>query len=312
MRKLPCVLLVFVSGFLSAADLFQFYAPPGGAYANVAFEREAVVQVQVSVEHEGVGIPSWFIAVSRGGSSVYEPRELSSGGSTLEYQIYGEPPPSTKVLKDPPTTLTADNVITSSDFSSAVATAEVVAFSFYVHVPDSQFEPAGEYTDTVTVSLYTGDFATPASHALADSVSLSVSGRMAELIDIYALREPGIRYLDLTSTESSRLIATVNERSNSATGYTVTLRSANLAADLSGATEPYFAHTSATGTLEYTLTYGGTAVTGWTSGASVVTDSVSTTTPEWLSKELRISYTGSALLPAGDYEDVLTITISAK
>ena len=41
-------------------------------------------------------------------------------------------------------------------------------------------------------------------------------------------------------------------------------------------------------------------------------NTVSTTAPEWLSKELRISFTGSTLLAAGDYEDILTITISAK
>jgi len=295
-----------------AADIFRFYAPPGGAYANAAFEREAVVEVQISIEHEGVAIPSWFLSVSRGGSTVFEPRELASGGNVLEYQIYGESPPSVKVLKDPPTVLTADNVITSGDFGTVIVTAEIVAFSFFVHVPDAQFEPAGEYTDTVTLSLFTGDYATPASHVLADSVTLSVVGRMAELLDIYSVREPGIRYMDLTATESGRLLATVNERSNSSTGYTVSVRSANLAADVSGATEPYFAHTSATGTLEYTLTYGGSAVAGWASGVSTVTDSVSTTAPEWLSRELRISYSGSATLPAGDYEDILTITISAK
>jgi spore coat protein U-like protein len=308
------VLILFVASVagVSAADIFRFYAPPGGAYANAAFERDATVEVQVSIEHEGVAIPSWFLAVSRGGSTVYEPRELTAGADVLDYQIYGETPPSVKVLKEPPAILTADNVITSADFNTLVVTAETVSFSMFVYVPTAQFQPAGEYTDTVTLSLYTGDYATPASHVLEDSVSLAVTGRLAELIDIYSDREPGIRYMDLTATETGRLIATINERSNSSTGYTVSLTSANLAADLGGATEPYFAHTSAAGSLEYTLTYGGSAVAGWSSGTSVITDSVGTTAPEWLSKELRISYVGSAALPAGDYEDIVTLTISSK
>ena len=312
--SLILVALLFLTTALPvvAADIFRFYAPPGGAYANAAFERDATVEVQVTVEHEGVAISSWFLAVSRGGSTVYEPRELTAGADVLDYQIYGETPPSTKVLKEPPAILTADNVITSADFNTVVATAETVSFSMFVYIPTAQFQPAGEYTDTVTLSLYTGDYATPASHVLADSVCLAVTGRLAELIDIYSDREPGIRYMDLTTTEAGRLIATVNERSNSSTGYTVTLTSANLAADVSGATEPFFAHTTASGTLEYTLTYGGAAVAGWSSGSAVITDTVGTTAPEWLSKELRISYVGSTTLPAGDYEDVVALTISAK
>lgn len=80
--------------------------------------------------------------------------------------------------------------------------------------------------------------------------------------------------INLTTAVTSRLIATIFERSNSVTGYTVTHTSANLAA--------------------------------------VVIDSAGTTAPEWLSRELRISYSGSPTLAAGDYEDQLIITISAK
>lgn len=311
-RTCLMVLLLGPVCAVTAADVFRFYAPPGGAYANAAFERDATVEIQIPVEHEGAAIPSWFISVSTGGSPTYAPRELTKGADVLDYQIYGEIPPSVKVLKEPPAALTADNVITSADFGAVAATAEVVSFSAYVYVPSAQFQPAGAYSDTVTVSLYTGDYATPATHVLADSVSLAVTGRLAELIDIYSDREPGIRSMDLTTTVAGKLIATVHERSNSSTGYTVTLTSANLAADISGATEPFFAHTSASGTLEYTLTYDAAAVGAWSGGTAVITDSVGTTAPEWLSKELRISYVGSAALPAGDYEDIVTLTISAK
>ena len=316
MRK-PASLAVLIALLLSArmvgaADIFRFYAPPGGAYLNTSFEQESTQEVVVSVEHEGAAIPSWFIAVSRGGSTVFEPREMSLGANVLEYQIYGEAPPSAKVLKEPPTVLAADNVITSADFGTVVATAEIVPFSIFAHIPSGQFLPAGEYTDTVTLSLYTGDYADSGTHVLVDTATLSVHGRMARLLDVYAAREPGIRYMDLTTSASGRLIATVNERSNSATGYTVTITSANLEADTGGATSPYFVHTSASGTLDYSLTYGGSAVVGWTSGTATLTDSLGTTAPEWLTKELRISYSGSVTLPAGDYEDILTITISAK
>lgn len=311
-RSLLIGALLMSCAFAHSADIFRFSAPPGGAYANVAFERAAEVMVTLTIEHDGVGIPAWFVAIDAGGAGVYEPREMSKASDLIEYQLYGEPTPSSKVIKAPPEILGVDNVLTGPDFGSAVGTPETGAVSFYLAVPAGQFQPSGEYTDSVTVSLYEGDYATPGTHVLADSVSLSITGRNAELLDIFADREPGIRSMDLASSASAHLIATINERSNSATGYTVSLTSANLAADTGGASSPYFTHTSASGTLDYSLTYDGVAVSPWTSGTAIVTDSVATTAPEWLLKELRISYSGSALLPAGDYEDVLTVTISAK
>jgi len=164
----------------------------------------------------------------------------------------------------------------------------------------------------VSLELYTGDYADPGTHTLVDTATVAITGRMAQIIDLYADREPGIRSLDLTTAVPSRLIATIFERSNSVTGYTVTLTSANLAADTSGATGPYFAHTSAPDTLAYSVSYGGSVVGSWSGGAAVVIDSAGTTAPEWLSRELRISYSGSPTLAAGDYEDQLIITISAK
>lgn len=306
------LLLAVVALAANAADIFGFYAPPGGVYANASFERDEVVEVTVTIEHEGAAISSWFLAVSAGGSGAFDPRQVSQGADTLDYQIYGSSPPSTDILKEPPVVLTAANVITSADFGSTAVATELVDFKLYVSVPAGQFKPSGEYTDTVTLSLYTGNYADAGTHVLADTVDVTVTGRMAELVDIYAEREPGIRSMDLTTSASNRLIATVNERSNSATGYTVTITSANLASDSTGATGPFFAHTAGGGSLAYSLTYGSSSVGPWSGGVALVVDSGSITAPGWISRELRISYTGSPTLDAGDYEDRLILTISAK
>ena len=309
---LAALLLALAGPAAHAADVFRFYAPPGGVYGNAAFERDETVSVGVTIEHEGVAIPQWFLAITTGGAGAFEPREMTQAADTLQYQIYGSSPPSVDILKAPPEVLTASNVITSGDFGTVAATAELVAFTLYFSIPSAQFDPSGEYTDTVSLQLYTGDFATPGTHVLADTIDVTITGRMAQIVDIYADREPGIRSLDLTATAANALIATVYERSNSVTGYTVTITSANLAADISGATDPFFAHTTASDTLDYTLTYGGTPVAGWSGGAATVTDSAATTAPEWVSQQLRISYSGSATLAAGDYEDQLVIAIAAK
>lgn len=301
---------------LAAQDIFGFYAPPGGVYLNASYEQDNIVEARVTIEHQGAAIPDWFLTASAGGAGIFEPREATQGSFSIDYQIYGSNPPSTDILKEPPAVLTAANVITSADFGTFAGTQELVDFTIYVSVASGQFTAAGEYTDSVTLTLYTGDFATPGTHVVADTAEVAVTVRMAELVDIRAEREAGIRSMDLTTTTSDRLLANIFERSNSASGYTVTITSANLSADAGTATTPYFAHTEGGATLEYTLTYGGLGVAFSSAGSALVVDSSITppltTAPEEISRQLRISYFGSTDLSAGDYEDRLVLTIAAK
>lgn len=306
------LLTILIVQTVYTEDIFQFSAPPGGVYLNSSLEQNSTDVVTITVEHEGVAIPEWFITADKGTSTVYEPRELVFDSHTMKYQIYKTTPPSTDVLKAPSEPLTLSNVISTNDFSAAAGSLEQQNYSLYFYIDSGQFIPAGSYSDIITLNLYTGDYTDSGTHVLADSVNITVYGRMAELIDIYSIREAGIRFMDLTIAETNKLIATVNERSNSATGYTVSLTSKNLANDGSGATEPYFLHSDSVDSLTYSLTYDTAAVGPWSAGTAELTDSAITTAPEWLSKELEISYSGSPLLAAGDYEDILTLTISAK
>lgn len=204
--------------------------------------------------------------------------------------------------------------MTSSDFAAPSAVQEILPFSVYFHIPVDQFVPAGEYNDTVVVTLYEGDYSLPGTHIQVDQFSLGVTGRMAEVVDIYFDREPGIRSLDLVATETDKPIALIHERSNASLGYTVSLTSANFADDGAGHTEPYFLHEGGIAFLTYTLEYDGFPVGGWFGGSAVITDSGSTTASgtNWLDKSLTISYVGNGLLSSGYYEDRLTVTIQAK
>ena len=296
---------------LAAVDSFRFYAPPGGIYLNASFERTETVIVPITVEHEGTGIPSWFISVSAGGSGSYAAREMDQGSYTVQYQIYKDAPPSTAVLMAPPEVLGIDNVVSTSDFSSVAAAAETVSYNLYFYIDSGQFTAAGEYLDTVTISLYEGDYGDNGTHVLADTFDVGVTGRMAELIDLYADKESDNRSLDLTSDLTDKRIAYINERSNCALGYEVTIRSSNMAAD-GTATAPFMEQNAGEDRLEYSLEYNTVPVTGWTSGTALITDSSGITSPEWLTKELTLSYTGDTTLAHGEYEDILTLTISAK
>ena len=296
------------------ADIFQFNAPPGSVYLNSSFEQTSTEIITITVEHEGAAIPEWYIAADKGTSASYTPRTLVFASNTMAYQIYKSSPSSNEVMMAPPESLNISNVISTTDFNTIAAAMEQQNFELYFYINSGQFIPSGTYTDTVTLTLYIGDYSDAIADTPVDSINIPIYGRMAQLLDIYSVREPGIRFMDLTIVQTDKLIATVNERSNSATGYTVSITSQNLANDLGGATEPYFLHSDTAGTLTYSLTYGGSAPGPWSSGTAEVTNTNSTSAaaPGWVSKELRISYSGSPALPAGDYEDILTLTISAK
>ena len=278
---------------------------------NASFERDELVQVQITVEHEGVGIPAWFMTLSAGNSGTYAARAMDQGGYSLDYQVYKEAPPSTAVMMAPPQALNLDNVISTGDFSADAAVVDRVTFSLYFSLLSGQFSAGGEYNDSVTLTLYEGDYADSGTYVPVDSVDLLVMGRMAELIDIYADREPDNRSLDLTSDLTDKRIALIHERSNSSLGYEVTIRSANLAADGSAAV-PFMDHETGADSLDYSLSYNGVPVAGWTGGAALITDSSGITAPEWLTKELTLSYTGDPGLAHGEYEDILTVIITSK
>ena len=296
---------------LSGQDYLRFYAPPGGVYLNGSFEREETVIVPLTIEHLGIAVPQWFLTASTGNSGLFTSREVNQGSFDLIYYLYNEPPPSTHIIMAPPEILASEKVISSGDFSTVAGTVERVSFNLYFYLDAGQFTASGEYNDTITLTLFEGDYTDSGTHNQIDTVDIQVVVRMAELIDLYADREADNRFLDLTQDLTDKRIALINERSNSPLGYEVSLTSRNMANDGS-ATEPFLIHESDEDRLSYSLVYNGTAVNSWVGGEALITDSNGITSPEWLVKELTLSFTGDPGLVYGEYEDILTITIRAK
>lgn len=297
-----------------AVDIFRLSAPPGAIYGNASFEQTTVVAVEVTIEHEGSAVEHWFLGATAGNGSFAE-RTLthSSLSEELSYQLYPAPPEGERAILAGPGApgFSIDNVVTSGDFATSTDTPRLVTYRIYKEIPSGQFKRSGTYTDTVELQLYKGVPADEESHTLADSATVTVTARMARILDLFALPEPGIRTMDLTISVTDRLLAIVHERSNSDTGYEVRITSANLAAAGSG-TEPFLAQREGPGTLSYSLKYGGVAATPWTNGTTVVTDTTDTAGPDWVTRNLAITYSGSPTLPAGYYEDNLIITIFAQ
>lgn len=143
---------------------------------------------------------------------------------------------------------------------------------------------------------------TPLFAQVTDSGSITLQGTVPALAQITVTPIAGFDSLDLTTSQSNLGVATVNEKSNVTTGYTVTLTSANNGS--------FVGLDSGNGdTLAYSISYGGSTVT-LTSGSATVTTASARTGAAGVDKTLAISYTG-AFLNADTYQDTITLTISA-
>lgn len=135
------------------------------------------------------------------------------------------------------------------------------------------------------------------------SDTLTLQGTVAAILDVVVTPDVGgaNTSLDLkTSTPIApgQIVASVHEKSNSSSGYSISISSANGSKLL---------HTNTVDSLSYSLTYGGAAVvmpatlnTAYTSG-TMETD-----------KAVGIVYTGNASLASGVYSDTITFTIAAQ
>lgn len=130
--------------------------------------------------------------------------------------------------------------------------------------------------------------------------SLTLSGTIAEINELEVHPEAVASNLVLATTQSNLLVAKVAERSNSIDGYNITMSSANGNKLKNGVAK-----------VAYTLTYGASA----TVHSLLVGQAVKTTATFGFVEDLsdvKISYVGSATLPAGTYSDTITVSISAN
>lgn len=143
-------------------------------------------------------------------------------------------------------------------------------------------------TTTISLSAFAGTSAT-----------LLLKGTIAPVLNIAVTPEPQAATLDLTTTQSNTKVATVQEKSNSSSGYKVTISSQNLGVLKNN-----------THTFIYSLSYNGVPL----NLASPVTQTAGASAAVTANKNVNISYTGvpAEQLVAGDYTDTITFTIAAN
>lgn len=90
-------------------------------------------------------LPAFVVALSKGSSSTYTPRTMTSGANTLQYNIFNSTA-YTSVWGDG----TGGTQTRSYPGSSTVRTATGTG---YGRIPAGQYVAAGSYTDTITVTV---------------------------------------------------------------------------------------------------------------------------------------------------------------
>ncbi|MBC7713945.1 MAG: fimbrial protein [Rhizobacter sp.] len=109
--------------------------------------------------------------------------------------------------------------------------------------------------------------------------------------------------LDLSTTQADLKVASVNESSNSKTGYKVTITSANLGK---------LKRTDGSEVFAYSLKYGGSSVGLSTAAGSSFTNASASIVNA--NKDLNVSYTGVTpeSMIEGTYQDTLTLNIASN
>lgn len=138
------------------------------------------------------------------------------------------------------------------------------------------------------------------SSIAATSASLNLKGKVASILAISLVPESVALTLPLDITQTDTLVGTVNERSNSGTGYKVTITSDN-AGNLK--------RTNGVEVFAYSLKYNGTVL----NLASPVVE-VHPAVAVDVFKSVSISYTGipASQMIAGTYTDKVTFTIAVN
>ena len=96
----------------------------------------------------GLGLlVNWDILLSTGGSGGYSPRRLQSGANTLNYNLYSSAA-RTAVWGD-----TTASTVKVSDSVLVVIGGISQQYTVYGRVPALQNVAAGNYTDTITITL---------------------------------------------------------------------------------------------------------------------------------------------------------------
>jgi uncharacterized protein (UPF0333 family) len=142
---------------------------------------------------------------------------------------------------------------------------------------------------------------TSLSGMAATSADLILKGIIPLNLEISIVHETLASNLDLTRQVSNEKVATLTEKSNSASGYKIKAKSTNAGKLVNASDVNSF--------VNYSLTYNGSGVSLNSSPVEIYSTSNLRGT---YTKDLKISYNQPSNLSAGTYQDTVQFTIEAN
>ncbi len=154
----------------------------------------------------------------------------------------------------------------------------------------------------ILTTLFISSFISVAAFGATTGSGL-LQGKVQNRVSIEVFPEAVATALDLSTTQSDLKVGSYKEKSNSFTGYRVTITSANLGK---------LKRTDGSDVFPYTLKYDGTTLS--------LSTTAGTTYERWyfwpvsITRDLTISYTGKPAeqMAAGTYADIITFEIAAR
>lgn len=260
---------------------------------------------RLTINHSGPE-SDFFVTISAGSSGSFAMRQMQDGsGNTLDYQIYATTS-LVNVIKDLTAGPTSQEVLTGTAPEYTGFLTEAIDLPFVLYLPPGQTISMGTYTDTLTLTLYSGSFG---SGTQEDTATLTVSGPVAATVSIvlvlpgdswptYAFQETADRVMDFGELEVGESQA-YDLLVESNASFSIALSSANggaMAATTVGETS----------TVPYDLSFNGALVDLSGGGDVVVGSSPGFRYP------IAVTVGDYGAAAQGSYEDIVTITVTAN
>lgn len=304
---LTAALLLWTLHSVTAQTDLSIASLPGSvSVANEIFS-ESTTEIPVTVAHEG-DATAWFVTVSRGNSSSFDPRELQRRflfffTLSLDYNIFT---PEDAIARDTSGPLSAANVVHGSFPASASVQTE--SDQFTVRIPAEQFVRQGTYTDEVEISLYQGSISSPETAVRVERRNLQISSVTSSVAEVGLVESGGSSSsvdrnftmdfgpLNSGATRSADLLFRANS------GYFLEAESANQGALLNVNRPGGF-------TIPYEFRYNGT-IYDLSSVETLDASFLSGTGISFVRRPISVEIGSFSNVPSGLYEDVITFTIS--
>lgn len=300
------------------ADRGVFFSREPNTSVSIFYDGETVqITETVRIMHKGPG-EHVMLTFSQGNQPGYEPRKAvpASGGDSVSYQIF-DSTSSRNVLKDVDSHEASGNrdFLQNSlnhSFPTDNQNWQYRTFSYDIEVPADQItEHSGVYTDTFTISLYTRNNLNNLNNIdLLDTREITVMINLGALIRMALVAsgaapdyDNGDHLVDFGILEAG-MSETVDLVVQASSSYSIAAESSN---------RGYLRHETSTGEVPYTFFFDGSQVNLRQEKQPVsLLSHGSSTGGSDTRYPMEIIIEEFGVQPSGQYQDVLSFTITAK